>query len=126
MQAVLFVLLSSFSGRFPRYAIFGELLHCWLQFRFVQGEVVYTAYAQDAHTRESSANAIHERATRLAEVVGHCVVLSRHLNEDSFGLTPARQVFLTSKVLQIGVVYSEIGGMHGCGELVTICAIANE
>jgi sugar phosphate isomerase/epimerase len=92
----------------------------------VQREIVHAAYAQDTHARESRADAIHERAARGTEVVGHGVVLARGFYENSARLTEGLQVVAAAQVLQVRVVNGEVGCVHGRGEFVAVGAVADE
>lgn len=57
----------------PTNPILNILLHARLQLRLVQREVVHGAEAQGAVARESGADAVHEGAAGVAEVVGRAV-----------------------------------------------------
>jgi hypothetical protein len=126
VQAVLFKLLGSFRGEFPRYAILGKLLYRGSQLGLVEREIIYTAYMQDTYTRESCTDVIHERAARGTEVVGYGVVLAGSFYENSARLTEGLQAVAAAQVLQVRIVDREISCMHGCGELVAIRAVADE
>lgn len=81
----------------------GKLLHCWSQLGLEEGEIVDAADAQDAHPRECAGNTVHERATGIAEVVGHPMVLAGRLDEYRLVLSPRLEVLTTSYVLEMGV-----------------------
>jgi hypothetical protein len=112
VQAVLLELRGAFRWLFPRHTVLGKLLHRGPQLGLVQREIVHAAYAQDAHARESGADTIHERAARVAEVVGHGVIFARLLIENGLVLTKGLQVLLSAQVLQVGVKNGEVGGVH--------------
>jgi len=82
MQSILIKLRRSFRWFLPRHTILGELLHGGFQFRLHERKVIDTTQAQDAHPRECGAHAIHKRATRVTEVIGHSVILSGLFEEN--------------------------------------------
>lgn len=123
MQAILHKLLSPFRWGLPRHAILRKDLHRGPQFRLVQGEIVHTANAQDAHARERRADAVHKRAARRTEVIRHRVVLAGSLDEDRARLAVRLQLFLPPQVLQVRVVDREVDRVHRCGELVAVGAV---
>lgn len=57
--------------RKPAHTIFCKMFHRRPQFRLVEIEIVNRTQAYEIHPREGISNAVHERATRLAEVIGH-------------------------------------------------------
>ena len=99
VQTVLFKLFGTLRGEFPRHTVLGKLLHSWLQLGLVQREVIHAADPQDTHSREGRTDAIHERAARGTEVVGHGVVLACGFYEHSARLTESLQVVAAAQVL---------------------------
>jgi len=71
--------------------------------------------------RESRADAVHERAARGTEVVGHGVV-----RDDDARLTEGVQVVAAAQLLQVRVGDGEVGCEHGRGDFAAVRAVANE
>jgi hypothetical protein len=116
------ILLSTYRTTQPTRTILDKLLDLGLQHRLLQVEVVHRANPQDALPGEARADAVHERAARRAEVIGHGVADCADgllLAEDSHVLAPA-------EVLQVRVLDGEIRGEHGRGDLVAVGAVADE
>lgn len=88
----------------------------------MQTEIIHSANTQYRHRREGRADAVHERAARRTEVVGHGRVWPNR--GDSIG--PALEVLAAAHVFQILVVDGEVGSEHGRGELAAINTVADE
>jgi len=88
----------------------------------VQTEIIHSANTQDRRRWEGRADAVHERAARGTEVVGHSGVWPNR--SDRIG--PALEVVAAAQVLQILVVNGEVGCEHGRGEFAAIPAVANK
>lgn len=82
-------------------------------------EIVHGADAQDTLVRERRADAVHERAARGTEVVGHGVARG-----DGARLAEGRQVVAAAQVLQVRVGDGEVGCERGRGESVAVGAVA--
>lgn len=87
----------------------------------MQTEIVHGANTHDAHPGESLPDAVHERATRRAKVVGHLV--SRG---DGLRLSERLEVLAAAQILQVRVGDREVGREHGCREFATVSAITDE
>ena len=87
----------------------------------MQAEIVHGANAQDAAPRPARADAVHERAARGAEVVGHGVA-----GADGARLGEGREPVAAAQVREVGVGDGEVGGEHGGGDLVAVGAVADE
>jgi hypothetical protein len=105
----------------PVRAVLHEKLHRWSYLRVCKVEVVDGADAQDAHAGESSADTIHQRATRPAKVIGH--LLARC---DRARLAEGLEVVAAAEVLQVRVGDGEVGGEHGRGDLAAVAAVADK
>jgi hypothetical protein len=110
----------------PGHTVLGKLLQCGSQLGLVQREIVHGAYAQDTHVRESRADAIHERAARGTEVVGHGVARLDGVRGNGARLAESLQVFAAAQVLQVRVGDGEVGCEHGRGDFVAVGAVADE
>lgn len=126
MQPILFKLRAAVRSSFPGNAILSKLLHRRSQLRLHEREVIDATQAQDAHARERRADAVHERAARAAEVVGHGIVLAIFFEEDGLVLAPGLQALLPAQVLQVRVHNSEVGRVHRRAKLVAVGAVADE
>lgn len=82
-------------------------------------EIVHGADAQDTLARERCADAVHERAARGTEVVGHGVARG-----DGARLAEGRQVVAAAQVLQVRVGDGEVGCERGRGEFEAVGAVA--
>ena len=107
--------------RQPSHPALNETLGLGLELALSQAEVVNSPDTQDAGTREAGRYAVHEGAAGRAKEVGHLVARG-----DRLGLTPAAEVLLAPQVPEILVVDGEVGCEHGCRDLATVCAVANE
>lgn len=105
----------------PRHPVLDKLLHLGPQLGLVQIEVVHGADAQNTLSRKPRADAVHERAARGAEVVGHEVARG-----DGLGLTEGGQVFAAAQVFEVRVGDGEVGREHGRGDFSTVRAVADE
>ena len=105
----------------PAHTFLGELLHLGSDLGLVQMEIVHGADAQDALARPARADAVHERAARGAEVVGHGVARG-----DGARLAKGLQVFAAAQVPEVGVGDGEVGREHGRGDFAAVCAVADE
>lgn len=115
-----------FQARKPAHTVLGKLLQRGSQLGLVQGEIVHGADAQDAHAGESGADAIHERAARGTEVVGHGMVRVDGVRGNGARLAKGRQVLAAAQVLQVGVGDDEVGRECGRGDFVAVGAVADE
>lgn len=84
-------------------------------------EIVNGADAQDAPPRVAGADAVHERAARGTEVVGHGVARG-----DGTRLAEGLQVVLAAEVLEVRVGDGEVGCEHGRGDFAAVGAVADE
>jgi len=75
--------------------LMGEPFLLRLQLRGVEGEIIHSSDTQDADTRESRADSVHEGTAGRAEVVGHGVSLS----VCGILLAVGLEVLLTAEVL---------------------------
>ena len=116
-----FNLLDPLHATPPTHTILGPLLDSGSQLSLMKVEIIHGADAQDAFARESATNTVHERAARRAEVVGHLVA-----RRDSVRLAESLEVISATHVLQKLVVHCEVGGEHGCANLVAVRTIADE
>lgn len=105
----------------PAHTVLGKLLHCGSQLGLVQMEIVHGADAQDTLPQESRADAVHERAARGTEVVGHGVARA-----DGARLAEGLQVVAPAQVPQVRVGDGEVGCEHGGGDFVAVRAVAEE
>ena len=84
-------------------------------------KIVYGADAQDTVARVARADAVHERAARGTEVVGHGVARG-----DGTRLAKSFQVVAAAHVLEVGVGDGEVRCEHGRGDFAAIPAVADE
>jgi hypothetical protein len=63
-------------ARKPADTIFSELFPLWLQFGLVQTQIIHRTDTQNRNRWKGRTDAIHERTTREAEIVGHAGVRS--------------------------------------------------
>ena len=105
----------------PAYTALNELFDSGSQLCFMQMEIVYGANARDALLWVNRADTVHERTTRRTEIVGHGVARG-----DGARLAEGLQVVLAAYVLQMRVGDDEVGREHGCGDLMTVRAVADE
>lgn len=105
----------------PAHTALCKLLHSGSQLGLVQMEVVYGADAQDTLPRETRADAVHERAARGAEVIGHGVA-----GADGAVLAERLEVVAAAQVLQVRVGDGEVGCEHGRRDLAAVGAVADE
>ena len=84
-------------------------------------EIVNGADAQDALAGPARADAVHERAARGAEVVGHGVARG-----DGAGLAKGLQVVAAAQVPEVLVRDGEVGREHGGGDFAAVGAVADE
>lgn len=108
-------------ARQPTHTVLIKLLHSRSQLRLMQTEIVHGANAQNALSRHSRADTIHERAARGTEVVGHGIA-----GADGARLAEGLQVVAAAQVREVGVGDGEVGCEHGCGNFVAVGAIADE
>ena len=87
----------------------------------MQIEIVHGADAQDAVAPEGRADAVHERAARGAEVIGHGVARG-----DGARLAERFEVVAPAQVRQVSVGDGEVGGEHGGRDLAAVGAVADE
>ncbi|KAL9035609.1 MAG: hypothetical protein Q9214_006499 [Letrouitia sp. 1 TL-2023] len=99
----------------PAHAIFGKLLHPGSQLGLVEMEIIHGANAQDALPRKGRADAIHERAARGTEIIGHGVARG-----DRARLAEGLQIVTATQVLQVRVGHGEIGCEHGRRDFVAV------
>lgn len=114
-------LLHTLHAREPVGPLPHELLDLRLQLGLHQVEVVDGADAQDAGAGPAGADAVHEGAADLAEVVGHGAA-----GLDGLLLAVGVEVLLAPQVLQVRVGDGEVGGEHGGRDLVAVAAVADE
>jgi hypothetical protein len=114
-------LLEALHWRQPVHSVLHEQLPPRPQLRLMQMEIVHGADAQDAEARERRADAVHERAARRAEVVGHGAARA-----DCARLAEGREVLAAAQVLQVRVGDGEVGREHGRGDLAAVGAVAEE
>jgi len=126
MQTIFHKLPSPFRRSLPGHTVLGKLLHSGSQFSLVQREIIHTANAQNTHAREGCTDAVHERAARGTEVVGHVVVLARSFEKHSARLAVCLQVVAATQMFQVRVIDREVGRMHGCRKLVAVRAVTDE
>lgn len=84
-------------------------------------EIIHRANAQDVLPRKSRSNAVHERAARGTEIIGHGVTRG-----DGARLTEGLQAIPAAQVLQVRVGHGEVGREHGRGNFAAVCAVADE
>jgi hypothetical protein len=113
-------LSSTFNRHGPGNPPLNELFHLRPQLGFCQGEVINRASAQDRHSREASATAIHESSTCLAKVVRHARV-----GTYCFGLAEGGEVILTTDVLEMRIRHSDVGLVEGGSNLATVDAMTD-
>ena len=90
----------------------------------MQTKIVHCSNAQKLHSWERLTDAIHQGAAAGTKVVGHSV--SCLPTCDCVRLTEGLQVILSTEVLEVHVVYGEIGCEHRGGYLAAICAVIDE
>lgn len=112
---------STIHTREPIDAVLDELLDTGAQLRLVQMQIVHGADAQDAGAREAGADAVHERAARVAEVVGH-----GEARRDGRRVRPRLQVLPAPHVPQVLVVDGEVRREHGRCDFAAVRAVAYE
>ena len=105
----------------PAHTLLNKLLPLRSDFSLVQMEIVHGADAQDALSRPARADAVHERAARGAEVIGHGVARG-----DGTGLAKGLQVFAAAQVPEVSVRDGEVGREHGRGDFAAVGAVADE
>lgn len=105
----------------PVHPVLHVILDLWSQFGLMQAEIIHRPNAEDARARVPGADAIHERAARGTEIVGHGVA---RLN--GLGLRKSLEVVAPAHVLEVGVVHHEVRREHGGRDLSAVCAIAHE
>lgn len=84
-------------------------------------EIVHGANAQNAHTGEARTDAVHERAARGTEMVGHGVA-----GGDGARLAEGFQIVAAADVLEVSGGDGEVGGEHGGGDFAAVGAVADE
>lgn len=98
-----------------------KLLDPRLELLLEQAKVIEAPDTEDLYAGEPGADAVQERAARLAEVVGHgeARLDRRRLGEGS-------EVVLSTEVLDVRVEGREVRREEGRGELVAVAAVADE
>lgn len=87
----------------------------------MQIEIVHRANPQNTLSRKLGADAVHERAARAAEVIGHLVP-----GRDGVRLSEAGQIVPATLVFQVCVVDGEVGCEHGRRDFAAVGAVAYE
>ena len=105
----------------PAHAFLNKLLDLGFDLSLGQMEIVNGADAQDALARAAGADAVHERAARGAEVVGHGVARG-----DGPRLAKGLKVVAAAHVLEVRVGDGEVGCEHGGGDFAAVGAVADE
>lgn len=105
----------------PAHPVLGELLDSGPQLGLMQIEIIHRADTRDIPAGKARADAVHERAARGTEVVGHGVTRG-----DGVRLAISLQVVAASQMFQVRVGDDEVGCEHGCGNFAAIRAVADE
>ena len=115
------MLFSALHATQPAHTLLGILFRSGPQIGLQQMEIIYGADAQNTLTRKPRAYAVHERAARGAEVVGHAIA-----GGDGAGLAEGFQVVAAAQMLQVRVGDGEVGCEHRRSDFVAVRAVADE
>lgn len=104
----------------PRSSSLDELFNLRSQFRICKAEIINSTGPQNRQAWKTSATTIHESTACLAEVIGH-----GRVGANGLFLTKGWEIVLTTDVLEICVVYCNIGLVEGWADLATVDAMAD-